>query len=158
MYCPLPFRASIIGLWDHIDRATLEKAPAVLVLRPTHFAAARAVAGKTRVNGIHIETGQMMGRHYDFQRLITAAYDDFLVAVREQPEQRLQAEIEKQFGMVARPRVIQTNALLLTLKNPNLLKSLATQEPMTMDQFNQTVPFASLVKQWEIDLEIPIAD
>ena len=100
----------------------------------------------------------MMGRHYDFQRLITAAYDDFLVAVREQPEQRLQAEIEKQFGMVARPRVIQTNALLLTLKNPDLLKSLAAQEPMTMDQFNQTVPFASLVKQWEIDLEIPIAD
>ena len=169
------------ALWETMDRDALEKAPAVLVLRPTHFAPVRAVPGRTWTTGLRLDTGRMIGKSRDFKSLIAAAYDsptedkygvertlfpsnlpegafDFLVTVTNQPEQRLQAAIEKQFGYVARPRVIETNTLALIQRNPDLLKAFAVPEPMTMDTFNETRSFASLVRQWEINLKIPIVD
>ncbi|MDB6067883.1 MAG: polymerase, sigma-24 subunit, subfamily [Pedosphaera sp.] len=170
------------ALWENMSQDTLEKAPAVLVLRPTHFAAVQPAPGKTWVTGLRTETGgvmRMIGKSEDFQRLIAAAYDykdaygperiifpsnlpkgafDYLVTVPDRPGQQLQAEIERQFGYVARPLVIETNALELILRNPELIKAQAVPEPMTMDMFNQTRSFASLVRDWEITLKIPIVD
>jgi uncharacterized protein (TIGR03435 family) len=80
------------------------------------------------------------------------------VTVPDQPEKRFQAEIERQLGYAAQPRVIETNTLELIQRNPDLIKAFAVPEPMTMEMFNQTRSFASLVEQWEITLKIPIVD
>ena len=105
------------ALWENMNRDTLEKAPAALVLRPTHFPPVRPIPGKSWINSVRIETGRMIGKSRDFQSLIAAAYDyssvpgvdkfgperiifpsnlpkgtfDYLVTVPDQPEKRFQA-------------------------------------------------------------------
>jgi uncharacterized protein (TIGR03435 family) len=168
------------GLWKQISREALEKAPETVVVRPTHFGGVRQVPGKTSIIGLNIETGQMIGKDHDFRALITAAYDasrtnygelrtvfpaalpqghfDFLATVREHPEQRLQAEIKRQFGFVARPQLVETNVFLLRLKNPALIESRVVPQPWTLATLNETRPFSAVVREWENVLQTPIVD
>jgi uncharacterized protein (TIGR03435 family) len=168
-------------LWADIDRVDLDKAPAALILRPTHFAGARIPNGQSLTLSKRVTSKgriQMIGKGIDFSDLIRHAYDldskfysvrtlypaglpqgryDFLATLSDHPEEKLQEEIRKQFGYVAHVEVRETNVLLLTVANPALLEAKAVPGS-TLQWFNETQTLPTIATSWENGLLIPIVD
>jgi uncharacterized protein (TIGR03435 family) len=168
-------------LWADIDRVDLDKAPAALILRPTHFAGVRIPNGQSLTLSKRVTSNgriQMIGKEIDFRDLIRHAYDldskfysvrtlypaglpqgryDFLATLSDHPEEKLQAEIRKQFGYVAHVEVRETDVLLLTVVNPALLEAKAVAGS-TLQWFNETQSLPTIATSWENSLQIPIVD
>jgi uncharacterized protein (TIGR03435 family) len=111
------------SLWD-FRSYNLDKTPAgVVVIRPTHFAGGNQ-------GGVASMLGKIGGRNTSFLNVICDAYDisgyriifdapipkgrfDYAVTATNQPQEKLQAEIKKQFGLVAHREIRETQVLLL---------------------------------------------
>jgi len=111
------------------------KLPPVLILRPTRF--------KTNL-GMESDSGKIIARGQSLVMLLGSAYEEpggpgfgsriilppnfpggkfdlmltLPIVPGQPPGAALQAEIKKQFGIVARVETIETNVLILTVKNP----------------------------------------
>jgi uncharacterized protein (TIGR03435 family) len=126
------------SLWENLSTQTFERAPAIVMIRPSHFT---NNSGSITVNNMkgNLKT---IGRMVSFGEIIQNAYEsppsarfpltrivlppdlpqgnfDYLVTVTNQPRPAFQAEIKKQFGMTARREVRETDVLLLKLKFEN---------------------------------------
>lgn len=119
---------------DDIFRRYARKAPVGVVIRPTRFSEGQG--GSTRHgNDLIVEKLQ------PFTRLLAIAYEepsghgyplarmilpqdlptenfDFLVNVPDHGLEHLQDQIEKQFGLAAHVETLETNVLVLRVKNP----------------------------------------
>ena len=168
------------GLWDDIEKLDLASLPPAFVLRPTHFANESKPIGRYYVNAKFIfPTGKMIGKDFDLQHLIQAAYDsnglkfgswtrmvfphdmpqdrfDFLDTVSN-PEERLQAQIAKQLGFTARVEARKTNVLFLKIVNPALFDA-TTIQGTSLTSLNQSEPLPQIARIWENVLRIPIID
>lgn len=167
--------------WENIDTLNLDKAPEIVVLRSTHFPNTRNVPnGVSVTDGMSAQDGKMIGKDFDFKRLIVAAYDfdgqkfgtartvfpsslpkgyfDFMATVRDHPAERLQAEIRRKFGFIARPELIETNGLVLTQKNPELMVPKIVPRTATLALWNKSMDFSAWMKEWQNILEVPIID
>jgi uncharacterized protein (TIGR03435 family) len=108
------------------DLNDFQKAPPMLAIQETHFSQNRfATRGKRysdKAVGRNTSLSQAIADAYGFHtyRIIfpanmPATKIDFLVTVPDQPWEKFQAEIQKQFGFVGRREVRETDLLLLKL-------------------------------------------
>jgi uncharacterized protein (TIGR03435 family) len=120
------------SLWD-FNSYNLDKAPpGVVIIRPTHFAG----GGQGLVGSM---LGKIGGRNTGFINVVCSAYNisgsriifdapipegrfDYAVTTTNQPEEKLQAEIKKQFGLVAHREIRETEVLLLKTNFSNSSK------------------------------------
>jgi uncharacterized protein (TIGR03435 family) len=173
--------------WAQMDTRALNALPAVFVLRPTHFASAEGQAG-----GMAKAGSKMLGRAISFDALMSMAYDvdmaqivtppdkaagsfDLLMTTADASKEKLQKEIQRQFGCVAHRESRQTDVLLLTLKQAGApgLKSSRGQntgggfasssssagtggQSRTVNSQNQ--PISSLVRNLQGYFDKPIVD
>jgi uncharacterized protein (TIGR03435 family) len=117
----------------HFDSLDLEKAPPVLILRPSRYARQGDYIITTKMD-LH-NFGKVMHRGCTFGELLASAYDfgeermvlpadapkgqfDLLLTVPNQPAEALRAAIKKQFGFVGHPETRDTDVLVLKVSNP----------------------------------------
>jgi RNA polymerase sigma factor (sigma-70 family) len=115
--------------WAWMDTRALNALPAAFVLRPTHFESPVGGFG----GGMAKAGNKMLGRAISFDALMSLAYDvdmaqivsppdrtegkfDLLMTTADASKEKLQKEIQRQFGCVAHRETRQTDVLLLTLK------------------------------------------
>ena len=120
------------SLWNFADYNLDKTPPGIVVIRPTHFAGGDQ-------GGLGSMLGKLGGRNQAFLQVLCAAYDgsaarvilnvavpegrfDYAVTRTNQPEQELQAEIRRQFGLVAHPEVRETEVFLLKTNSSNSSK------------------------------------
>jgi uncharacterized protein (TIGR03435 family) len=133
-------------------------------------------------NGMH---GKMMGTGVGVETIVQTAYGfwysartivstelpentyfDFVASLPGGNAEALQQEIKKQFGVVARREIIETNVLLLTVKNsnaqglrPNKTRDKSSQTRMQPGQFScVNTPISDLTANLESLLQIPVLD
>ena len=111
------------SLWDFSSYNLDKTPPGVVIIRPTHFAGGNQGSVGSMV-------GKIGGRNTSFLNVVCSAYDisgpriifdapmpegrfDYAVTATNQPEEKLQAEIKKQFGLVAHREIRETEVLLL---------------------------------------------
>jgi len=122
------------SLWDFSSYNLDKTAPGIVIIRPTHFDGGNQ-------GGVASMVGKIGGRNTSFLNVICSAYNisgprilfntpmpegrfDYAVTTTNQPEDKLQAEIKNQFGLVAHREVRETEVLLLTtnLNNSSKMK------------------------------------
>ena len=133
-------------------------------------------------NGMH---GKMMGTGVGVETIVQTAYGfwysartiistelpknkyyDFIASLPNENAEALQQEIKKQFGVVARREIIETNILLLTVKYPNAqglrpskIRGESSQIRMQPGQFTSiNTAISSLTANLENLLQIPVID
>jgi uncharacterized protein (TIGR03435 family) len=115
------------SFWE-IKFENLKKAPPVVIIRPTRYS-----------KGISIsDSGNRIAHDVAISDLLEWAYSctsikmvlptnlpegrfDLMLTLPHDPRKALRQEIRKQFGLIARHENIETNALLLTVKDADLL-------------------------------------
>ncbi len=120
------------SLWDFSSYNLDKTPPGVVIIRPTHFAGGNQ-------GGVGSMLGKIGGRNTSFLNVVCSAYNisgpriifetpmpegrfDYAVTTTNQPEEKLQAEIKKQFGMVAHREIRETEVLLLKTNFSNSSK------------------------------------
>jgi uncharacterized protein (TIGR03435 family) len=115
--------------WAQMDTRALNALPAAFVLRPTHFVSPVGGFG----GGMAKAGNKMLGRAISFDALIGMAYEvdvnqivpppdkvagsfDLLMTTADASKEKLQKEIQRQFGYVAHRETRQADVLMLTLK------------------------------------------
>jgi uncharacterized protein (TIGR03435 family) len=113
---------------NNLDNA----APGIVIIRPTHFAGGDQ-------GGIGSMTGRIGGRNTTFENIICAAYGisgsriiyaapvpggrfDYAVTLTNQPGDKLQAAIKREFGLAAHREIRETDVLLLKTNASNSSK------------------------------------
>jgi uncharacterized protein (TIGR03435 family) len=118
----------------HSEARYLEKAPAVVVLRPSRY---RDLSGFQHMHGPpeSVASERFVALGQPFVMALSAAYDvgpeqmvlpqdlptgpfEFLSAVPDDPKGALRDEIKRQFGLVGRLETRETDVLVLKLVNP----------------------------------------
>jgi uncharacterized protein (TIGR03435 family) len=107
--------------------------PNLVIVRPTHSTQVSGPLSISGHKGMAPNTIRMSGRCVSFESVLGMAYNvsptrmilpadvpegnlDFLVTVSENQREKLQAEIKKQFGVVGRREVRDTDVLVLKLR------------------------------------------
>jgi uncharacterized protein (TIGR03435 family) len=112
---------------EKVDSHTLDRAPSVLVLRPSRF--------HDRIDCGAISGGKFVGRSMALDWLLSIAYEfpwwkrvvlpadasrgtyDLLLAVQDHPKEALREEIQKQLGLAAHRETRMTDVLFLEIDN-----------------------------------------
>ena len=111
------------SLWDFSSYNLDKTPPGIVIIRPTHFAGGDQ-------GGLASMLGKIGGRNTSFLNVVCSAYNisgsriifdtpmpagrfDYAVTTTNEPEEKLQAEIKKQFGLVAHREIRETEVLLL---------------------------------------------
>jgi len=120
------------SLWD-FNSYNLDKTPAgIVIIRPTHFTG----GGQ---GGVPSMLGKIGGENTSFLNVVCDAYGisgyriifdapmpegrfDYAVTTTNQPEEKLQDEIKRQFGLVAHREIRETKVLLLKTNFSNSSK------------------------------------
>ena len=117
----------------HPEIMDLDKAPPVLILRPSRYAGPRDYVITTKAD-LH-DFGKVMRRSCPFGLLLASAYDfgtermvlpanapkgqfDLLLTLPKQPAEALREAIKKQFGFVGHPETRDTDVLVMKVSNP----------------------------------------
>ena len=120
------------SLWDFSSYNLDKTPPGVVIIRPTHFAGGDQ-------GGVASMLGKIGGRNTSFLNVVCSAYNvsgprvifdapmpegrfDYAVTTTNQPEEKLQAEIKKQFGLIAHREIQETEVLLLKTNFSNSSK------------------------------------
>ena len=162
-------------VWEMTPESLAKARPTVLV-RPTHFHDQQGKAASD-ISGI---TG---GRYMGIQPMIAYAYSwpftrmvlplnaprgqfDYLITVRDHPQERFQKEIRKQLGLVGRKEIRETEVLLLKVNRPGAagitvsdgtpLGAAGTPSRGWLDIHNQ--PISTLARNLEGYFAKPILD
>jgi uncharacterized protein (TIGR03435 family) len=116
------------------DTSLLDRMPPLVQILPTKFDGFNSVSDGIGIRNLR---GKMAGLRQSISEIIIRAYGgsspvrmvtetelppdeyDFIVTVPGDPMKALQQEIKNQFGFVARHEMLETNVLLLRVKNPN---------------------------------------
>jgi hypothetical protein len=127
--------------WVNLEDQDLRATPPQLILRPTQYPQSRGIsiaAFQNRFAGRNATLWEALAYAYDqpFTRFIVTPplrdllmrNIDVLVTVPDQPREKLQAELQKQFGLKVRRETIDTNVLLLAVKTPGTA-ALSTNGP-----------------------------
>ena len=122
-------------IWD-MNPDGLVKAPAMVLVRLTHFHDARGRAtGDTNgfVGGRFMGLQPMMASAYSwpFTRMVLSSnmpqgQFDYLITVRDHPKERFQAEIKKRLGWIGKREIRETGVFLLKVKKPGAAGITAT--------------------------------
>ena len=175
--------------WAQMDTRALNALPAAFVLRPTHFVSPVGGFG----GGMAKAGNKMLGRAVSFDALIGMAYEvdvnqivpspdkvagsfDLLMTTADASKEKLQKEIQRQFGYVAHRETRQADVLVLTLKRvgaPGLKPSRgqnrgggfasSSSSPAGMggqsrQVASQNQPISSLIKNLQGYFDKPIID
>ena len=117
----------------HPETMDLDKAPPVLILRPSRYAGQRDYITSTKPD-IH-DYGKVMHRSCTFSSLLASAYDfgtermvlpanapkgqfDLLLTLPNQPAEALREAIKRQLGFVGHPESRDTDVLVMKVSNP----------------------------------------
>jgi len=123
----------IENYFAHPETMDLDKAPPVLILRPSRYAGPRDYVITTKAD-LH-NFGKVMRRSCPFGLLLASAYDfgtermvlpanapkgqfDLLLTLPHQPAEALREAIKKQFGFVGHPETRDTDVLVMKVSNP----------------------------------------
>ena len=155
-----------------------EKAPPMVMIQKTHFLRSTFATGGKRYSdkavGRNIPLSFALGDAYGFHptRIIfppdmPTTKVDFIVTTTNQPWEKFQAEIKKQFGFVGRVETIETNVLLLRLGDAGASKLKVSPWPKSITQGKydpsrfvdmRTQPLSSLTSFLENEMGSPIID
>ena len=111
------------SLWDFSSYNLDKTPPGIVIIRPTHFAGGDQ-------GGVASMLGKIGGRNTSFLNVVCSAYNisgpriifdtpmpegrfDYAVTATNQPEEKLEAEIKKQFGLMAHREIRETEVLLV---------------------------------------------
>jgi len=138
------------SFWE-LKTENLDKAPAVLIIRPARYSDNGTVSSASgfTADGKPI-LRKAISHNRDFAGLLQMAYSinrqrmilptdappghyDLMLTLREHPLEALQKEIQRQFGVVARREIRETNVLVLKVKNPGLFASHVSKSGSKMD-------------------------
>ena len=138
------------SFWE-LKAENLSKAPAVLIIRPARYSDNGTVSSASgfTADGKPI-LRKAISHNRDFAGLLQMAYSinrqrmilptdappghyDLMLTLREHPLEALQKEIQRQFGVVARREIRETNVLVLKVKNPGLFASHVSKPGSKMD-------------------------
>ncbi len=122
--------------WVNLDYHDLLAGPTQLIARPTQYAELPEISTSWFEDRFAIRNGTLLEvlpyiyglpfsrfiippplRDLAFRRI------DVLVTVPDQPREKLQAELQKQFGIRVRSVTLQTNIFLLVVKTPGIAVS-----------------------------------
>lgn len=128
------------SFWQ-LKTESLRKAPAVLIIRPARYSDNGMVSLVSRsTNNDKPILRKVVAHNLDFAGLLQTAYSinrqrmvfltdvptgryDLLLTLPDHPLEALQQKIQRQFGILARPQVRETNVLVLKVKTPELFAS-----------------------------------
>jgi uncharacterized protein (TIGR03435 family) len=125
--------ANLENYFVHFETMDLDKAPPVLILRPSRYARQVDCIITTKPD-LH-DYGKVMRRGCGFAAILSSAYDfgterivlpadvprgrfDLLLTLPSQPAEALRAAIKKQFGFVGYPETRDTDVLVMKISNP----------------------------------------
>jgi uncharacterized protein (TIGR03435 family) len=160
------------------DLNNFQQAPPMVMIQKTHFLRSTfATHGKRysdKAVGRNIPLSSALGDAYGFHptRIIfppnmPATKLDFIVTTTNQPWEKFQAEIEKQFGFVGRVQTIETNVLLLRLGDSGTSKLKVSPWPKSITQSKidpsrfmdmRTQPLSLLTSFLENEMGRPVVD
>jgi uncharacterized protein (TIGR03435 family) len=120
------------SLWDFSSYNLDKTPPGIVIIRPTHFAGGNQ-------GEVASMLGKIGGRNTSFLNVVCSAYNisgpriifdapmpggrfDYAVTTTNEPEEELQAEIKKRFGLVAHREIRKTEVLLLKTNFSNSSK------------------------------------
>jgi uncharacterized protein (TIGR03435 family) len=123
----------------------LNKAPAVVIIRPSRYSADPQTSSAVGSSG-----GKIIAHNTDFANLLYHAYSfsrqrmilpasvpqgrfDLMLTLRDHPKEVLQKAIQRQFGFTARRETRETDVLWLKVKDPTLLALHASDSGSKMD-------------------------
>jgi uncharacterized protein (TIGR03435 family) len=157
------------------DLNDFEKAPPMVMIQKTHFPHIFATLGRRysdKAVGRNIPLSFALGDAYGFfpARIVfppdmPTTKVDFIVTTTNQPWEKLQAAIKKQFGFVGHVETITTNVWLL--RSTSLNKLTVSLWPKTYRELTNdprrfvnlpTQPIDSLVSMLENDAKLPVVD
>ena len=106
----------------------LKKAPPVVIIRPTRYSRVISISDGGNVIAHDLTIAGLLERAYSCTSIkmvlptnIPEGRFDLMLTLPHDPRKALRQEIRKQFGFIARHENIETNALLLTVKDADLL-------------------------------------
>ena len=159
------------------DLNDFEKAPPMVMIQKTHFPRIFTTLGKRysdKAVGRNISLSSALGDAYGFHpaRIIfppdmPTTKVDFIVTTTNQPWEKFQAEIKRQFGFVGRVETIETNVLFLRLGAVGTAKlkispwpKSITQGTLDLSRFTdmRTQPLSSLISLLENEMDKPVID
>jgi uncharacterized protein (TIGR03435 family) len=155
-----------------------EKAPPMVMIQKTHFLRSTfATQGKRysdKAVGRNIPLSFALGDAYGFlpARIVfppdmPTTKVDYIVTTTNQPWEKFQAEIKRQFGFVGRVETIETNVLLLRLGDVGATKLKVSPWPKSITQGEidqsqfvdmRTAPLSSLTSFLENEMGSPVID
>jgi uncharacterized protein (TIGR03435 family) len=118
----------------------LDRAPAVLIIRPTRY------YSPTNSHSMMNDQGKIIAQNMDFRNLLEDAYSfkrsrmivpagiapgpfDLMLTLRDHPKEALQQALDRQFGLACRREMVETNVLLLQVKDSRLLAQHVSRQP-----------------------------
>jgi uncharacterized protein (TIGR03435 family) len=154
------------------DIKALEQAPAQVTILPAKFLKSGGgwVAQNGRALGIGAGIVDMLEFAYTTQARMSFSTElpqdryDFIANLPQGSEQAMQSEIRRKFGLAGRREMIETNVLVLTVKNPDArgLKRNRTGGRQNNPQFGEyscvNQPISSLAYFLELYLGSPVID
>lgn len=159
------------------DLNDFEKAPPMVMLQKTHFPGIFATQGKRysdKAVGRNIPLSFALGDAYEFHptRIIfppdmPTTKVDFIVTATNQPWEKFQAEIKRQFGFTGKVENIETNVLLLRLGAVGTTKLKVSPWPKSITQGKhdpsrfidmRTQPLSRLTSFLENEMGSPVID
>ena len=126
------------SLWQ-MKLENLDRAPAVVVIRPTRYNDREAITD---------DEGRVIAHNLSFVGLLEEAYSlkptrmilpaglpsgqfELMLTLRDHPKEALQKALSRQFGIACRRETIETNVLQLQIKNAGLLAQHVTKGSRT---------------------------
>ena len=115
------------SFWE-IKFENLKKAPPVAIIRPTRYSEAISISDSGNRIAHDVAISDLLEWAYSCTSIkmvlptnIPEGRFDLMLTLPQDPTKALRQEIRKQFGFIARHENIETNALLLTVKDADLL-------------------------------------
>jgi uncharacterized protein (TIGR03435 family) len=157
-----------------LDVSVMDRVPPQVAILPSRFNSWQGVMGDgKRVFGTGVQVRDIVWAAYShfpmvndrtvFPPGLTASNYDFIANLPKDGLTALQRELERKFGLVARPQMRYTDVLLLTVKQPNSpgLKPATRQNTLAMDNGHIELhdqPLTLLASVLEGQINIPVID
>jgi uncharacterized protein (TIGR03435 family) len=157
-----------------MDLINLKAAPPVLIIRPTHY------YDPTRSSEMSNDDGKVIAQNSSFTDLLEIAYSsrwmrmvlpanapagrfDLMLTLPKDQKKALRRGIQKTFGFVGRHEVFETNVLLLTVKEADLLAAHRSKLGSRMYYKNDAgsvtfsnFPMSSIARDFEWPFQAPV--
>jgi RNA polymerase sigma factor (sigma-70 family) len=158
------------SFWE-MKLENLEKAPPVVIIRPPRYSDYSAMVNND---------GKVIAHNMNFAGLIEEAYSsspvrtvlptnipqglfDLMLTLPKDQKNALRREIQKNFGFIARHENIETNVLLLTVKDASLLAAHRSKPGNRMHYKNDAgfitysnFPISQIARNFEWSFQLPV--